>query len=91
MVDQSTPVVIMSPPTPRTKPLDDVVVPLRGVPWVGITGRVETLVTMPRPTTAVATTCAYCGVGCQLKAEVADETVVRMVPNRAGQANQGHA
>jgi formate dehydrogenase major subunit len=51
----------------------------------------KTLLAMPKPTTAVATTCAYCGVGCQLKAEVADETVVRMVPNRAGQANQGHA
>jgi formate dehydrogenase major subunit len=43
------------------------------------------------PTRAVTTTCGYCGVGCSLKAEVKDETVVRMVPNRAGTANQGHA
>jgi len=40
---------------------------------------------------AVTTTCAYCGVGCSLKAEVADGKVARMVPNRAGHANQGHA
>jgi formate dehydrogenase major subunit len=43
------------------------------------------------PEKAVATTCGYCGVGCSLKAEVTDSTVVRMVPNRAGRANQGHA
>jgi formate dehydrogenase major subunit len=43
------------------------------------------------PARAVSTTCGYCGVGCSLKAEVKDSTVVRMVPNRAGRANQGHA
>ena len=44
---------------------------------------------------AVTTTCAYCGVGCCFKAEVrgegADVEVVRMVPNRDGHANHGHA
>ena len=40
---------------------------------------------------AVTTTCAYCGVGCSFKAEVAGDTVVRMVPNRDGHANHGHA
>jgi formate dehydrogenase major subunit len=40
---------------------------------------------------AVTTTCAYCGVGCSLKAEVSDGKVARMVPNRDGHANQGHA
>ncbi len=44
-----------------------------------------------QPEKAVSTTCGYCGVGCSLKAEVKEETVVRMVPNRAGAANQGHA
>ena len=39
----------------------------------------------------MTTTCAYCGVGCSLKAEVRDGKVVRMVPNRDGHANQGHA
>jgi formate dehydrogenase major subunit len=44
-----------------------------------------------QPTRVVTTTCAYCGVGCSLKAEVKDEQVVRMVPNRDGHANHGHA
>jgi len=43
------------------------------------------------PQRAVATTCAYCGVGCSLIAEVTDGAVSRMVPNRDGRANQGHA
>ncbi|HUL48207.1 MAG TPA: formate dehydrogenase subunit alpha [Steroidobacteraceae bacterium] len=41
------------------------------------------------------TTCAYCGVGCGFTAEVrgegADTEVVRMVPDRDGKANHGHA
>jgi formate dehydrogenase major subunit len=44
---------------------------------------------------AEKTTCAYCGVGCALEAEVrgagADTEVVRMVPDRDGGANHGHA
>ena len=44
---------------------------------------------------AVGTTCAYCGVGCAFKAELrgegADVEVVRMVPERDGKANHGHA
>ena len=44
-----------------------------------------------QPTRAVTTTCAYCGVGCSLKAEAKDNTIVRMVPNRDGHANHGHA
>ena len=43
------------------------------------------------PQQAIATTCAYCGVGCSLVAEVSGGEVARMVPNRAGRANQGHA
>ena len=39
----------------------------------------------------VKTTCAYCGVGCSFKAEVKGETVVRMVPDRQGLANDGHS
>jgi formate dehydrogenase major subunit len=45
----------------------------------------------PLPQQAVKTTCAYCGVGCALVAEVSDGRVARMVPDRAGRANQGHA
>ncbi len=37
------------------------------------------------------TTCAYCGVGCGFKAEMKGEQVVRMVPWKDGQANEGHA
>jgi formate dehydrogenase major subunit len=44
---------------------------------------------------AVKTTCGYCGVGCSFEAELRgsgkDVEVVRMAPNRAGHANQGHA
>jgi formate dehydrogenase major subunit len=51
----------------------------------------KTLIAAPMPTRAVTTTCAYCGVGCSLEAEVKGTEVVRMVPNRDGRANQGHA
>ena len=51
----------------------------------------KSLLAASAPERAVTTTCAYCGVGCSLKAEIADEAVVRMVPNRDGDANQGHA
>ena len=44
-----------------------------------------------QPTRVVETTCAYCGVGCSLRAEAQGETMVRMVPSRQGGANQGHA
>ena len=51
----------------------------------------KTLLRTPKPTKAVTTTCAYCGVGCSLKAEANETGVVRMVPDRKGAANQGHA
>ena len=51
----------------------------------------KSLTAAGQPERAVTTTCAYCGVGCSLKAEVKGEAVVRMVPNREGRANQGHA
>ncbi len=39
----------------------------------------------------VATTCAYCGVGCGFVAEVQGQQVVRMLPDKTGGANAGHA
>ncbi len=51
----------------------------------------KTLLTDAVPERAVTTTCAYCGVGCSFKAEMKGEVVVRMVPDRAGKANHGHA
>jgi len=43
------------------------------------------------PDRTVLTTCAYCGVGCSLKAELKGDQVVRMVPYKDGKANHGHA
>ena len=37
------------------------------------------------------TTCAYCGVGCAFKAELKGDEVLRMVPYKAGKANEGHS
>jgi formate dehydrogenase major subunit len=39
----------------------------------------------------ITTTCAYCGVGCSLDAEMKGNEVVRMVPTKNGKANEGHA
>ncbi|HUX72519.1 MAG TPA: formate dehydrogenase subunit alpha [Steroidobacteraceae bacterium] len=40
---------------------------------------------------SVVTTCAYCGVGCSFRAEMQGQEIVRMVPNKDGHANHGHA
>ena len=37
------------------------------------------------------TTCAYCGVGCSFNAELRGDELVRMVPDKAGGANEGHS
>ncbi|MGV7206365.1 formate dehydrogenase subunit alpha [Oxalobacteraceae bacterium A2-2] len=39
----------------------------------------------------INTTCAYCGVGCSLNAEMKGSEIVRMVPAKEGKANEGHA
>ncbi|TCJ11911.1 formate dehydrogenase subunit alpha [Parasulfuritortus cantonensis] len=44
-----------------------------------------------QPQRRVTTTCAYCGVGCSLNAELQGEKVIRMVPDLDGGANRGHA
>ena len=46
---------------------------------------------MGTPERTVVTTCAYCGVGCSFKAEMKGDEVVRMVPYKAGKANEGHS
>ena len=53
--------------------------------------REKSVLDMGRPTHSVITTCAYCGVGCSFKAEMRGSTVVRMVPDKAGKANEGHS
>ena len=39
----------------------------------------------------MVTTCAYCGVGCAFKAELKGDEVLRMIPYKAGKANEGHS
>jgi formate dehydrogenase major subunit len=55
----------------------------------------KSVIRLGEPQRAVITTCAYCGVGCSFEAETrgsgAATEVVRMVPNRDGDANHGHA
>ncbi len=51
----------------------------------------KSVIEMGAPERTVVTTCAYCGVGCAFKAELKGDEVVRMVPYKAGQANDGHS
>ena len=51
----------------------------------------KSVIAMGTPERSVVTTCAYCGVGCSFKAEMKGEEVVRMVPHKAGKANEGHS
>src|SRR5262249_7041979 len=55
----------------------------------------KSVIGLGQPERATITTCAYCGVGCSFIAESkgtgADVEIVRMVPNRDGHANHGHA
>ncbi|WP_245982566.1 formate dehydrogenase subunit alpha [Trinickia fusca] len=51
----------------------------------------KSVIAIGQPEHSVVTTCAYCGVGCSLKAEMKGTEVVRMVPHKNGQANEGHA
>ena len=51
----------------------------------------KSVIDQGQPEQSVITTCAYCGVGCSFKAEIKGDQVVRMVPNKAGAANEGHS
>lgn len=51
----------------------------------------KSLIQLGQAERTVTTTCAYCGVGCSFNAEVKGQEVVRMVPNKDGGANEGHA
>ncbi len=55
----------------------------------------KSVIELGMPTRSVDTTCAYCGVGCSFRAEVQgtgdDTRVVRMMPSKAGGANEGHS
>ena len=51
----------------------------------------KSLVDQGQAQSSVVTTCAYCGVGCNFKAELRGNEVVRMIPWKGGRANEGHA
>eukprot|EP01030_Chromulinospumella_sphaerica_P007397 gene7397-7239_t len=51
----------------------------------------KSVVELGQPEHSVITTCAYCGVGCSFRAEMKGDQLVRMVPDKNGQANHGHS
>ena len=51
----------------------------------------KSVVEIGQPEHSVVTTCAYCGVGCNFKAELRGDQVIRMVPWKDGKANHGHS
>ncbi|MRI33152.1 formate dehydrogenase subunit alpha [Endozoicomonas sp. OPT23] len=51
----------------------------------------KSVIEQGQPEHSVVTTCAYCGVGCAFKAEMKGSELVRMVPYKGGEANQGHS
>ena len=51
----------------------------------------NTVIEIGTPSHSVITTCAYCGVGCQFKAEMRGDELVRMTPWKNGKANRGHS
>ncbi|RBP14084.1 formate dehydrogenase alpha subunit [Roseiarcus fermentans] len=51
----------------------------------------KTVIATGTPERTVVTTCAYCGVGCGFKAELAGDAVLRMVPDKGARANDGHS
>ncbi len=51
----------------------------------------KTIIDHGQPEHSVKTTCAYCGVGCSFIAEMKGDQVVRMIPDKDGQANHGHS
>ena len=51
----------------------------------------KSVIEIGQPEHSVTTTCAYCGVGCNFKAEMRGEELVRMVPFKDGKANHGHS
>jgi formate dehydrogenase major subunit len=51
----------------------------------------KSVIAQGQPEHSEVTTCAYCGVGCSFKAEMRGEQLIRMVPYKQGQANEGHS
>ena len=51
----------------------------------------KSVIQQGQPEHSVITTCAYCGVGCSFRADMKGEQLIRMVPDKNGQANHGHS
>ena len=51
----------------------------------------NSIIDLGQPEHSVVTTCAYCGVGCSFRAEMKGDQLVRMVPDKGGDANHGHS
>ena len=51
----------------------------------------KSVIDQGQPDHSIVTTCAYCGVGCSFRADMKGDKVLRMVPDKNGQANQGHS
>jgi len=51
----------------------------------------KSVIEQGQPDHSIVTTCAYCGVGCSFRADMKGDKVLRMVPDKNGQANQGHS
>jgi formate dehydrogenase major subunit len=51
----------------------------------------KSVIDIGTPDKSIVTTCAYCGVGCQFKAEMRGDELVRMTPYKHGKANRGHS
>jgi formate dehydrogenase major subunit len=51
----------------------------------------KTVIDQGQPEHSIVTTCAYCGVGCSFEAQMKGDQVIRMVPYKGGEANQGHS
>ncbi len=51
----------------------------------------KSVIDQGQPEHSIVTTCAYCGVGCSFEAQMKGDKVIRMVPYKGGEANQGHS
>ena len=51
----------------------------------------KTIIEKGVPEKSINTTCGYCGVGCSFKAEIKNNELIRMTPQKDGKANHGHS
>src|SRR5690606_26432043 len=51
----------------------------------------KSIIAVGQPEHRITTTCAYCGVGCSLNAEMQGTQLINITPNKNGHANHGHA